>query len=223
MFALAAVSAMMFALPAIASAEAWDTDWATDSTKALTFTTSAGESKLTTANSTVTCTGAGGGNTGSGSYPSNSTTTGTVTLTFRGCSSSGANCHSGASADGIIATEELPFHNVWANKDGAKTAGILITSNATSGRLARFKCTIFGVGPEIIVTGSVIGEVEKCGEVTESTLNFQSASAGNQTITTLWNTPGTFDLTADNNGTPETASQDGTGTIKFGEKANLTC
>jgi hypothetical protein len=215
--ALAAVSAMLFALPAVASAESWQIHPSN-----VSFTTSSGEAKLTTtAGDTVECTSS----TGSGAYVS-TTTAENIKLKFHGCKSSGVSCHSG-STTGTIETNSITAHNVWANKHGTKTRALLLTP--TSGDFATFRCTVFGIGPTITVTGSVIGEVEltkACNTpATEGHLNFESVAGkpGHQTITTLWNTPGTFDLTSDRDGTPSTASQDATGSIKFGQEATVTC
>jgi len=221
LLALAAVSAMLFALPATASAESWTLD----NTPAA-FTSTAGVTKLTTTtNETVEC----GSSTGSGEYTNG--TTATATLFFHSCKGpSSTTCTTAGQPSGTIKTNVLTVHNVWANKHGVKTLAALFTPPATgesAGKFATFKCTLFGLGPEITVTGTLIGEVEltsACNtETTVSHLNFQSTSAGHQTITTLWNTAGTYDLTADVSGSPTTASQDGTGTITFAKKVKPTC
>src|SRR3954462_1096033 len=216
LLALAAVSVAMFALPAVASAESWILDGTP-----VEFSTSSGLTKLTTTSGeTVECQSS----SGSGSY-SNSTTA-TATLTFHTCKSAGVNCTTAGQPAGTIKSNTLTTHNRWVNKDGTKTLGILFTP-PTGGDFATFACKIFGFGPEITVTGSVIGEVElttACNTATTTThLNFHSTSAGHQTITTLWGTAGPYDLTADVSGTPSTASQDGTGTISFAKSVTPTC
>ncbi len=225
LLALAAVSAMLFALPAAASAETWQIDWnGGNHAAALKFKTKSGVVSLTTtAGDTVTCQSS----TGEGQY--NSTTTGSTSLLFHSCKSSSAPCTTAGQPTGTIKANTLSVHNFWVNKHGVRTRGILLKP-PVGGDFATFKCTIFGIGPEITVTGNgVIGEVELTAACNTAAnvahLNFQSSQAGHQTITKLWNT-GTstvWDLTVDKDGAPSTASQDGTGTIEFTIPATATC
>ena len=223
LLALAAVSAVMFALPAVASARSWDADWNNGNHSApLVFNVNqTTTTQLTTAGSTIDCTKV----TGEGEYTT--TTTGNVKLTFSGCTSPPATCTSPSQASGVIVTSQLTFHNIYATHAGKEIPAILITPGANN-TFATFSCKFFGIGPEITVTGGggngggVIGEVETCGKgLTKSPLNFVSSSAGNQTLTT-W-TGKTYDLVADNGGTTETASQDGTGFVEFTQSTDLTC
>ena len=217
--ALAAVSAVLFALPAVASAESWNID-----PPNVGFTTSSLVTTLaTTAGDTVTCTSS----TGSGKYISNTTAEISGGLTFHGCkSNAGPSCHSG-STTGTIVTNKIIAHNVWADKHGVKTRALLLTPGGPTEDFATFRCTVFGIGPTLTVTGSVIGEVEltkPCDTpATEGHLNFQQTQHGHQTITTLWNTPGHFDLITHKEGKEITSSQSGTGTIKFAPEATVTC
>ena len=223
LLSLAAASVMLFALPAGASAESWTLD----NTPAA-FTSASGLTKLTTTTGeTIECQSS----TGSGEYTNG--TTGNATLFFHTCKhkATGANCSSEGQPTGTIKTNKLTIHNVWANKHGVRTRASLLTPPATgetgAGSFATFSCKILGIGPTITVTGTVIGEVElttACNtEQTVSHLNFESKEEGHQTITTLWNTPGTYDLTAHVSGSATTASQDGTGTITFAKKVKPTC
>jgi len=215
---LAVVSAMLLALTAVASAESWQIH-----PNSVAFTTSSGELKLTSAaGDQIVCTSS----TGEGQYVSSTTAEG-IKLKFHGCKDgvNGISCHNG-STTGTVETTNLVAHNVWANKHGVKTRAILLTPD-TGKHFATFKCTIFGIGPTITLTGSIIGEVEltkPCNQLaTEAHLNFESEKAGHQTLRALWNTAGAYDLTADKEGAPWTASRDVTFTIKFAENPTITC
>jgi len=224
LLALAAASVMMFALPVAASANTWDMDWGNHA-EPLPFTINQETTtNLTTKGSTVTCTKV----TGSGSYTT--TTTGSVQLTFHGCKSSGVNCTTSGQSAGTIKTTVLPFHNVYAEhptpENNNTVPGILITPGEGN-HFASFGCTFFGIGAHVVVTGGggngggVIGEVEKCGKLTESFLKFEKDAEGNQTLRKWTNKE--YDLAADVNGAEETAVQEGTGAIKFPEEVEATC
>jgi hypothetical protein len=214
--ALAAVSAMLFALPAVASAESWQIHPAN-----VAFTMASGATLLTsTSGDTFLCTSS----TGLGKYVSNTTAEG-IKLRINGCKGGSVACH-GSKTTGTIETNEMVAHNVWANKHGARTRALLLTPVAGK-HIATYSCTIFGIGPTITLTGSIVGEVgltKSCNTpALEAHLNFGSESSGHQTIKTLWNTAGTYDLTADKEGVPSTESWDGTLAVKFSEEATITC
>jgi len=219
--ALAAVSAILFALPAVASAEE---TWQIHPNN-VKFTASSGETRLgTTAGDTVICTSS----TGEGQYVSSTTAEG-IKLKFHGCkdAGTGVSCHSGSTA-GTIETNPIIAHNVWANKHGVRTRAVLLTpANTEKADFATFRCTVFGIGPTLTVTGSVIGEVEltkPCNTpAAEAHLDFVAEKHGHQTIKTLWNTTPEYDLTSHRDGVPSTASQTGTGTLKFAPEATVTC
>ena len=222
MLALAAASVMMFALPAAASAESWDIDWA-DHSKALPFSVDGtGTPKLKThTGDSVECADVGG----NGEYTT--TTTGKITLTFTGCKdeATGVSCTSGAGA-GTITTTALTFHNIYVTHNKTTGAAVLITPNEPSPgvkHFASFGCTLFGFGAHIKVAGTgVIGTVEQCGIGTSFGINFQASAPGTQTHTTY--TGNTYDLTSSRNGAAAvTASQEGTGDINFTESVNATC
>ena len=215
--ALAAVSAVLFALPAVASAESWNID-----PPNVAFTLGGVTKLSTTAGEELACISGAG----SGQYVSSTTAEG-VKLILHGCkyNPAGLSCHSG-STPGTIEFNEFAAHNVWANKHGIRTRALLLTP-AAGKDFGTFRCTVFGIGPTFTYTGSVIAEVEltkPCNTpATEAHLNFESEKAGHQTIKTLWNTEGIYDMTFDKEGTPSTASRDGTFTIKFAEAATVTC
>src|SRR5690348_459389 len=96
MLALAAVSAALFAMPAVASAGEWDTENSLGQVvTGQEFTISKVTNPvLESANGDrVTCTGL----TGSGKYDVGSSKTGTITLDFTGCTENtfGTTCQSG--------------------------------------------------------------------------------------------------------------------------------
>jgi hypothetical protein len=218
LLALAAVSAVMFALPAVASAGEWKIDPA-----GVGFKIAGGEAKLSTSGGrTVICTS----NSGEGSYDAGSQTTGTISLIFHGCTSAGTACTTTGQTSGtIISTPKLPFHNVYLG-DGKTTPGTLITGTGETKHLAEFKCG-FGL-VSITVTGSVLGHGEEGCDETEQEkrkVNFESPSHGVQKFTTVTNTgPTVYDLHSLVNGTVETSAQSGTGTLTFiGSKTKVTC
>jgi hypothetical protein len=199
--ALAAVSATMVALPAVASAEFVHID------KTGAFTVSSGAGLLTRADGNNF---SGTGITGSGSFTT--TTTGKATLTFSGAKSVslGVHCQTKGTPTGVIHTTELEFHVITVTKN---VPGILVTSNA--GHFATYECA----GAEVKVNGTgILGEITKpaCGgKSTEATLSFSSPSAGTQKHTTWTGT--TYDLESTVFGVKATSSLDLTATIKFND------
>jgi hypothetical protein len=227
LLALAAVSAVMFALPAVASAGEWEI------TKPENFTAKAGVTTLTQdpisageSVSEVTCTAS---NT-TGKYTTK-TTAEEVTITFTGCTAPSpfggtVNCTSAGQAAGTIKTTDLTAHNIMIDPTPNAIAGVLITPAA--GHFATFNCGgIF----EVKVNGNgVIGEVEKkCGEsITTSGLNFESSATGTQKYMQITTTGTKFDLSSTTTifgggATTRTSSQDGTGTITFPNAQTMTC
>src|SRR4051794_381534 len=179
LLALAAVSAAMFALPAMASAGTWSVS------SIEKFTTHSGTTTLTLrpnsvgeSVSEVTCTTS----TGSGKYTT-STAGEELTLTFTGCTvpspfGGTLNCNTSGLASGTIKTTDLKFDNIMieatAIGGGGGLPGILITSNA--GHFASFVCGGF---ISIDVEGNgIVGEIERaCGtSATTAGLNFASSS-----------------------------------------------
>jgi hypothetical protein len=200
MLALAAVSAAMFALPAVASAELAHIG----ATGAINVTGGAGTLTRADGNNV-----SGTGVTGVGSFTT--TTKGKVVLTFTGAKSTslGVHCQTTGKPTGEIVTTELEFHLITVTKN---VPGILITSNA--GHFATFECA----GATVSVNGpGILGEITSpaCGgKATEAALSFTSAKAGTQTHTTWTGT--TYDLESTIFGVKATSSLDNTTSkIKF--------
>jgi hypothetical protein len=225
MLALAAVSAALFAMPAVASAGEWDADGAAGQTFSVTKITNP---ELRAGETTVKCTGL----TGSGTYTTD--TTGNITLDFTGCTDGtfGTACTSTGAASGTIAVTNKQFHNVIIGNagDNKTPLGVLITGN--SGATTDFTTFSCGFGlVTVTVTGSIIGEVEpvECNKAASTfNLNFQPTVAGGsiqkyQQVTT----EGTkFDLLSDipsGGDSTTTSAQSGTGQIHFPKAVTPTC
>ncbi len=214
LLALAAVSAVLFALPAVASAETWHI------TKAEKFTAHGGHAILTVDEpeaTEITCTS----NTAAGEYE-NTTTGKNLVLTFHGCEVAKSGgflpCTTPGLNTGTIRTTALTFHNILVEKG---IPAILITPN--NGHFATFNCPFTHV--EVRGNG-IIGEVEKnCGESSkEAGLNFTSVATGTQTWRQITTAGTAFDLTSSKNGgAPVTASEDATGKVTFGSSQTITC
>jgi hypothetical protein len=216
MFALAAVSAALFALPAVASAGEWKIDPA-NGVFPLNYTIAGGSTTLT-AGQTVTCSSS----TGSGKYTT--ATTGELTLTFHNCKTLGIfNCTSAGQPAGTIKTTALTTHNVKLEPSPSTVTGVLITPNA--GHFASFTCA-GGIASVVVNGNGIIGEVTSPACNTASTtavLDF-TTSAGVQKWMQITTAGTKFDLSASlNGGAAETAAQDGKGTVTFSQKATHTC
>jgi hypothetical protein len=210
LLALAAVSAVLFVVPASASAGVWDIEPA-NGLYPLTFNIHGGTAELkTTGGTSVHCTSV----SGTGSYADK--TTGTINLTFHGCKAFGFNCNSTGAPAGTIVTTALPFHNVHLEPNKTKP-GILITPNGT--HFASFTCFIVGV----TVSGNgVLGEVTSpaCGATSNTAVvKFASTAPGVQ----LWKQVTTAGTVYNLKKGEENASQDATGTITFPQNAKLNC
>ena len=215
--AIAAVSAAVLALPAIASAGVWDLEQEGGHCTALKpckFTVHGGTQQLTTAGSTVHCTTV----TGNGEYTD--TTTGHLHLTFHGCTTEvfGAkvNCNNVSGQTNTITTKKLSIHNVLLEAS-PRTPGVLIKPVEAS--FASFTC--FGVGVTVSGNG-VIGQVTSpaCGATSKTaTISFTSKSTGVQTWSQVTTTGTVYGLKKGE----ESASQDGSATITFGTNGKLNC
>jgi hypothetical protein len=221
MLALAAVSAVFFALPAVASAGEWTIDSETGALP--TFTTSGKTAKLTSSGFgaflPVECTA----NTGTGKYTS--TTTSAVTLTFTGCTQAGNTCTTAGSASGTIKTTELVGHNIMIESTAAVaggTAGLLLTPNA--GHFATFEC---GSSKFVVGGNGIIGDISapKCGEAfnKNATLVFETTSSGNQRYKQITTTGTTYDLSTTTSLGTFTSGEDATGTVTFNQGTKMTC
>lgn len=212
--ALAAAFAFA-ALPAMASA---DPELHNESgTYPITFTGhSVGQTFLTTtANNPVECSSA----TSHGEFENG--TTGKVQLLFHGCESSGVSCRSEGQESGTITTTVLPFHLKTNEHNGETEDAVLITSN--EGHFASFTCFFVSVQ----VTGNgIVGTITAPDYNTptkEATLTFESTEPGHQTHKTVEGDETEYTLKSSRSGgTPEPASQDGHGTLTFGEDVTLT-
>jgi hypothetical protein len=223
LLALAAISAAMFALPAVAAAGEWGVDPAGGKFPVSFTLKSTTTTSLTTDDGSglkVTCSGA----TGSGEQES-STTSKNVTLTFTGCKENlfGSSCTSSGQAAGSIKTTDMTGHNVILEAS-PEVRGVLLTPK--EGHFATFTCAGFFT---LKVGGNgVIGELTSptaCGAVsTTATTVFSAVAAGTQKWTQVTTAGTKFDQTSSKNGaTPVTAAQDGTGTTTFAESMTFTC
>jgi len=217
LLALAAVSAVLFVLPAVASAADWEMTPAGGSYSV----TNVGSTKLTSASgSTVTCTTV----TGNGQYNAGSATNGTVELTFSHCTSVvlgiTVNCTTSGKGTGEITTTTVSFENVYLTDNKTKP-GVKLTGAGTEMHFATFACA----GVTFVVTGGVYGEgTTPCGTVSKTHgLKFESVSAGTQKWMQNTETNAKEDLTSTRGGTAETASQDGEGTLTFTTTESVTC
>jgi hypothetical protein len=217
-----AVSAVMFALPAVASAGEPQVDSKLlNESRSLSFTTAGGASELrATGEPSIACTS----NSGNGKY--NTKTTGEFELTFKGCTTSffgfPVECHSTGQANNVITTGTSVFHNIYLT-DAKTTPGILVTP-PSGGIFTTITCA--GLQGITIGGPGIIGHLEspKCGaSSTTGTLNFQ-ATGSSQTYKKVTATGTEYGLNATTvNGTPVPAGEVAEGTITFSEAITLTC
>jgi len=215
MLALTAISAALFALPAVASAGAPEVDLS----KGGHFTVAGGHSELkTVGNKVTTCTST----TGTGEWLNK--TTGSLQLTFHGCKelTLGTTCKT-TSGDTITA-DNLTFHTIYTT-DNKTSPGILITP-PNGAPFATFTCA--GGLIHIVVTGNgIIGSITQppCGGTSNTaTLNF-SQTNGVQQHRQITGTGGLFTLSSDlNGGAAEHAGMNAEATMTLTEGAGtLTC
>ncbi len=194
LLALAAVSAAMFALPAMASAGTWHFEKA-GGIKVNTFTGTGGVSEWTTTNGlTLKATST----TVHGEFET--TTTGTITLTFHGfVGLFGVHCTTAGQPTGTVVSTKLTFHLVHLEPAKNKP-GILITPNHTTGNFLHFECggvkqTWAGNG----LLGELVAPSPPCGaETTAPEFKFQRSTTlglGHQTWTQVTTTGTVYDLT----------------------------
>jgi hypothetical protein len=220
MLALAAVSAVFFALPAAASAAEWSIDSETGALP--TFTTSGGAAKLSSTGFgsflPVECTG----NSGSGKYTS--ATTSVVSLKFTGCTQGSAKCTNTAEEETIETTKELVSHNIMIENTATAggTPGLLITP--TSGHFATFKC---GSSTLEVKGNGIIGDISspKCGAAFNktATVDFKTSSSGNQLYKQVETTGTSYDLSTTTAFGTFTSGEDATGTVTFNQGTKMTC
>jgi hypothetical protein len=211
--ALAVVSAALFAMPAVASAENWHLDTTT------TFSVSgAGGTLTSTAGLTITCTGTSGAGTFS------TTTEGTVSLLFSGCKEGfGLPCTTAGQASGVIKTT-TKFDAVLV---GPVNPAFLYTpdlsSEPTPGLKEDFNFVCLGLTVKVFGKG-VIGTISApaCGaSSTTMTVVFASSAAGVQADQT-W-TGGSYDMFSNLTSSHPTTSRDGTVTTTFPAARFMNC
>jgi hypothetical protein len=211
--ALAVVSAALFAMPAVASAQTWHLDTTSS------FSVSGPGGQLTsTAGITITCTGT----SGSGEF--STTTEGTVSLLFSGCKEPfGLPCTTASLPSGVIgATAKFDAITVSATKPG-----VLLTpdlSNEPTPGLKEFNNFVcLGITVRVFGKG-VIGTISApaCGVASStSTLVFASSAAGVQADQAY--TGSSFDLVSNLTSSHPTSSLDGTSTLTFPAARKMEC
>jgi hypothetical protein len=220
--ALAVVSAALFALPAVASAQSWHISQTTAFS-----VTGAGGNLSTVSGTTVSCSST----TGSGSF--STTTEGSVSLIFHGCLTGGFfSCTTpGQSAGTITVSNKFDGIMVATNKPGV----LLTPSGASSTEatpsdpvnkgkklLTEFVCAgittkVYGNG----VIGTIHSPANPCGATgTTWGLNFEKSAHGQQKHK-LW-TGKEYDLITGAEGHP-TSALEGTATLHFPASRTMTC
>jgi hypothetical protein len=219
LLALAAVSAAMFALPAVASAETLHVS-ATGS-----FSISGGAGDLrTTSGLKITCTAT------SGSGVFTTTTGGNTTLTLHGCKDSfGFTCTGTGQPAGTI---KLEYKFDLVTIEGIKSAGILMTplgaTEVTPGRKVLQEFTCFGLTTTVFGNG-IVGTITApaCGGSSKTaTLSFKhSATNGHQQHTKVTGVSYDLETRVGSGGEHTTSSLENTATITYTDNTarTLTC
>jgi hypothetical protein len=213
--ALAVVSAALFALPAVASAQSWHLSQAT------TFSvTGAGGNLSTTGGTTISCTST----TGSGSF--STTTEGSVSVIFHGCAGFGFACTTPGQSSGTIAISYKFDRIIFATNKPA----LLLTQNGVSSTeltpgqrfVTEFSC--IGVSIKVYGKGAIAtihSPANPCGASgTTWGLVFEKSAEGVQKHQ-LWT--GTAYDTITNAASHPTAALAGTATMHFPASRTLTC
>jgi hypothetical protein len=226
LLALAAVSAALFALPAVASAGTWNM---TPAGSIFTLTSKVGTTTVwTSTNHTVTCASV----TGSGRYNVGSPTNGVISLKFHGCKDeAGTTCTgetAGEPAGTLSTTANMPFSNIYMESEkglaGSHNPGITISGVGAEKHFMNFRCG-FGL-LTVKIEGSIIAELEgPCNTALKThALNLESPKGHGKQEWTQVTTTGTIDdLTSTVNGSPETLSLDGTWFMHFEGATTADC
>jgi len=219
LLALAAVSAAMFALPAVASAQSWHLS----ATTAFSVTGSGG-TITSTEGSTFTCTS----ETGSGSF--STTTSGSLSLIFHGCTGPfGFACTTPGQSSGTIAVS-YSFNGIMVTSTAStKDPGILFTptgvAEPTPGKKQATECSCLGISVKVFgngIIGTIHSPVPPCGATaTTWGLNFESSIAGHQKDK-IW-TGVEYDFSTTVTASHPTTSLDSTTTLHFPAGRTLTC
>ena len=213
LLALTAVSAALFALPAVASAQEIHFESATNQN--FTVTGPAGELRAS-GEPTITC------ESTDGTGAQTSSTTGNLNLDFTGCHINvlgfTVKCRSAGSAlDNTIATGGTYHLITWKNQAGTAFPAALVTANTTS---------VVCAGTTVRVTGDLIGTITspKCGAKSKS-LSISFTATGNTQDHILY-TGNPFDLKASTNADHSgevTAALVGSATISAPNESTLNC
>jgi hypothetical protein len=224
LLALAAVSVVMFALPAIASAGSPEVSCG--GAVCGKFTSHGLHSELTAVGEPeITCTS----NSGAGEFTTK--TTGTIALTFHGCQTQffgfPVTCTSSSPAGGspgTIKTTSSVFHTTYVT-DAKTTPGILVTPGTNE----HFSTIVCGGFATITVKGNgVIGHLvaPSCNAVATKnfTLNFGVDASGTQQYKQVTGTGTAYDLKGvTGNGTTTTSAMKAHGTVTLGTAGIVNC
>jgi|SRR6476620_6928459 len=218
--ALAVVSAALFALPAVASAQSWHLS------QAVAFSvTGSGGTMTSTEGASIQCTST----TGAGTF--STTTSGSVSLIFHGCTGPfGFACTTTNQSSGTIVISTA-FNGIMVTSSAStKDPGVVLTptgsTEPTAGKGKQFtEFSCLGISVKVAGNG-IIGTIHNPAvpcNATASTwgINFESASAGHQ-ADKLW-TGVTYDAYSTLTSSHPTASLDGTATLHFEAARTLTC
>jgi hypothetical protein len=207
MLALAAVSAALFALPAVASATPWHLEKVNIP---IAGAVNGGATSLSTGNGeTISCTNV------NGNIVYENSTTGELNLTFHGCKGPlGVTCTTSGQPSGTIVTTVLRFHNVMLPNG---QPGILVTPNAATEIFAHFNCLFVTV----TVSGTgVLGKITSpaCDTTAaKATVDFNATAHGVQELTEFTGTKYTLKRGE------AIAAQDAIAEVTFPVEAFLNC
>lgn len=218
LLALAAVSAALFALPTVASAQTWHLSATTS------FSVTGSVGNFTSTDGTkITCTS----ETGSGTF--STTTSGSLSLITHGCTGPfGFACTTPGQSSGTV-TVSYSFNGIMVTSTAStKDPGILMTPSGPAGptggkQFTEMSCLgisikIYGNG----VIGTIHNPASPCGATgTTWGLNFESSIEGHQKDMT-W-TGVTYDKYSNASASHPTNSTDSTTTLTFPASRTLTC
>jgi hypothetical protein len=213
--ALAVVSAALFALPAVASAQSWHLSATTSFS-----VTGAGLNWSTTDGTTFACTST----TGSGTF--STTTEGSLSLIFHGCTLTGlgVSCTTPGQSAGTITVSHKFDGIMFATNKPALLLTPTGSTEVTPGKTLTTEYTCFGVSTKVYGNGT-IGTIHvpanPCG-ATGATWGIQfEKSAHGQQKHKLW-TGTEYDMITNASPHP-TAALQGTATLHFPASRTLTC
>lgn len=221
LLALAAVSAALFAMPALASAaqEPLHLNPTPSGSQAIDNVTVGTPTLSTSGGTKVECSSF----SGSATFEAGGTT-GHINMTFSGdCHSNlGTTCNSGTNTNGTIVTPELPFHLLTLpnNKPGVLVTPVVVNGVST---FAEFTCqTLLGPVTITVEGNGLVGTITEpaCGATSNmATIDFNATGNGVQEHTTVAGDATVYRL---KKGT-ENAAQDATGTLTLTSQSKLEC